>query len=857
MTLLEHPRPTAPTRPAPAGPPIRNGRRAALVGALVAILLGLLVAQAMPPAGPGAPTPVALAAGVTGLGAGQTASVLTKNGAGEFADLKVTVGQTADLVNQTVAVSWAWAGADKHPTRLQGATFQANYLQIMQCWGDTAPDRSNCEFGGFDFTGGSASDDTSALGRTIYPPSLTPAGSAVPIDPAESAITQDSVDYVKPGVTNPEVLVPFTAVNQEKIRYIEGLSTNPFFSEITTNEIPQARTRPDGTGFETFEALTFRESDGLGCADILAAGPKRGTPRSCWLVVVPRGETDVDGRRYTDFINQRLQSSPLSESNWKNRIVFPLRFQPVGQPCPLGAAQRPVGGVETSSEAVLRWQPALCRGGGTVFSYTKLSDAVVETGLTGADAAGAGLSFVNSPVAPDAVPADRTLVYAPIAVSGVAIAALVERRSTPDSPQQVADRQGERVTDLRLTPRLVAKLLTHSYQSSVHPRARYLAQNPDSIERDPEFLALNPEFAVLGNTRLELRVPTGVSFTTLMLWRWIAADQEARDFVAGLPDPAGMTVNPFYQGTEIPQETFPKVDPFCDRVRAFPDLPLCQLDLHPYVADFFEAAQSVARGVSGERVRNIAVVPPVSAAAPRQRPGERNLLGITDTPTTARFLMPTVKLRNAAGQFVAPTTASMQAAVAAMQRTAVPGVTVADPESASAAAYPLTTITYAVAPPNQFTVAAAREYADFIRFAVGPGQRPGTAAGTLPAGYAPLSAGLRKQALQAAARIQARVGPAASPTQPPVTSSTTPSTSSSSSSPAASLSPGPSASPSTPAAIPTPTATPTATALAARTPGDSPVPAWARYAMVAALLLGAGGLLIAPSLPRLAERFRR
>ncbi len=53
---------------------------------------------------------------------------------GEFADLKVTVSQTKDLINQVVKVSWTGGT----PTVPGVGSFAANYLQIMQCWGDPA-----------------------------------------------------------------------------------------------------------------------------------------------------------------------------------------------------------------------------------------------------------------------------------------------------------------------------------------------------------------------------------------------------------------------------------------------------------------------------------------------------------------------------------------------------------------------------------------------------------------------------------------------------------------------------------------------------------------------------------------------
>jgi len=71
-------------------------------------------------------------------------SAVTVSGRGDFADLKVTVSQTKNLINQTVIVSWTGA----KPT-VDSVEFYSNFLQIMQCWGDgpAGPDRSQCQFG--------------------------------------------------------------------------------------------------------------------------------------------------------------------------------------------------------------------------------------------------------------------------------------------------------------------------------------------------------------------------------------------------------------------------------------------------------------------------------------------------------------------------------------------------------------------------------------------------------------------------------------------------------------------------------------------------------------------------------------
>ena len=90
-----------------------------------------------------------VAGGVIGLApSGAVASVstsdsaVTLSGKGEFSGLQVTVSQTENLVNQAVRVSWT-GGTTTYPT---SGTFGYNYLQIMQCWGDSpdGPDREQC-----------------------------------------------------------------------------------------------------------------------------------------------------------------------------------------------------------------------------------------------------------------------------------------------------------------------------------------------------------------------------------------------------------------------------------------------------------------------------------------------------------------------------------------------------------------------------------------------------------------------------------------------------------------------------------------------------------------------------------------
>ncbi len=72
-----------------------------------------------------------------------------------------------------------------------------------------------------------------------------------------------------------------------------------------------------------------------------------------------------------------------------------------------------------------------------------------------------------------------------------------------------------------------------------------------------------------------------------------------------------------------------------------------------------------------------------------------------------------------------------------------------DPGRAKGQAYPLTVVSYAAASVDQ-APKDRKAYADFMRYAAGPGQTQGRAAGQLPPGYAPLPEKLRMQAEVAA-----------------------------------------------------------------------------------------------------------
>ena len=704
-----------------------------------------------------AATAIAILPGALGPTAAATAaapasSAVTVSGGGPFSSLKVSVSQTRHLIDQIVEVDWHGAA----PTLPDGGS-QANYLQIMQCWGDSpsGPDRTQCEFG--------------ALSGTVDAlPSLQPtrevyAGSAI-IDPAEKLL---------PTKDNPNADVPFAPVHPNTGAGADN-SPGQFYGIQTTNEVPFGKTQADGTGKVFFETQTTREAPGLGCGEQLKKAG-RTVGRSCWLVIVPRGETEVNGHPYTEQ-GYGLVTSPLSATNWAQRIVVPLQFEPVGLLCPLGADEERTLGQEMAQEAVGRWQPTLCTRTGTAYGFTPVSDDTARAKLLTTDP---GLEFVGAPEPPGLVPKGTKIAYAPVAISGAVIAFNVDVATYRGSPAALKARNGTRVPAINLTPRIVAKLITQSYRLASPALNPKVAKNQPNLVSDPDFVKVNPGLAGLAEASLaDVLMPFTSSDAIKELWTWINADKDAKAFLHGAADPWGMKVNPVYKGVAdhgAPND-FPKNDQYCQPPTIAGQTRLCTLDSRPYANDMHDAARSAARGDTLSRAFwDPTAIPPAYKKVPTQLSGKRAVMAFTDAATAARYSLPVAHLLNAAGKFVAPTAPGLAAGLAAMKPSAVKGVLSPNPTSHSAGAYPLTSITYAATVPAALTPASRKSLKTFVRYAVTAGQVPGLDAGQLPYGYLPLTAALSKQAQQMAASLTAPIV-TATPTPTPTTASPKPTT---------------------------------------------------------------------------------
>ncbi|PRX91740.1 hypothetical protein [Allonocardiopsis opalescens] len=635
-----------------------------------------------------------------------------------FRDLEVTVSQTEGLVNQSISVSWTGGRPTTRGTHDgQDVPYGNHYLQLMQCWGGPeGPEPEQCQFGGYPPNSANLYGHFTQL-RDPFNRTPDPAG------------TFDGRFTAVDGTTVPAA----------------GIGT--YFSFNNTNEIVGARTSGNGTGRVYFETQTVTEAQHLGCGAAQEGPDGEVTGRSCWLVIVPRGEHLPDGSPHP------LQwGSPLQPTNWAQRIQVPLDFAPVGEFCPIGAPERSILGTDLMSEALSSWQTTLCAGGGAAYNYTLVSDQQAR-GQVAAGGDSAPLALTQLPVA-----GDDSVVHAPVAASGVAIGFNIERNyPEPRSPEQQA-LQGVPLDELNLTPRLLAKLLTQSYRIHVpggsqpnNPDAEHVAGNPVNFLQDPDFLQHNPQLAdVMPVTRHPLLVPIYYSDAIREVWRYIIADEEARAWLEGQPDEWGMVVNPHYEAiglTETPFQNFPKEDP--TRFSAAADRPgYDTIALSPYMDDMAETARNTLRADDHSATvwdPNMLPRPGYREGDP-QNPGQRLILSITDTTAADRFGLATANLRNQAGEFAAADEEGLAAGIEAMVPSdAAPGVFEVDPEAVSADAYPLTLLTYAAANTESGDEEAVGDYAAFLRYAADEGQRPGVGAGMLPPGYLPLPGPMRAQ----------------------------------------------------------------------------------------------------------------
>lgn len=532
-----------------------------------------------------------------------------------------------------------------------------------------------------------------------------------------------------------------------------------------------------------------------------------------------------------------------SASNWRNRLAFPLQFAQPSNVCSILNTSAPtfVYGSELVTQATLQWAPTFCLSSKLFkFQHVQTSDPEAKNLLSG------GSIQAAFQAEPPSTPFGRPITQAPIAVSGFAIVYAID------------DKHGHILQTLKLTPRLLAKLLTESYTSNPSIQTDYtgLQSNPTDLGLDPEFQALNPGVTSFYATEPASTILALSSDSDVMwaLTAYINADPEARAFLDGKPDPWGMVVNPNYKGIVLPTASWPLLDTFvptklyatganaCLDGSTVPWLPLVASPVSAMATitlDMqFDVANSQINCLNGGQPNQ------KLAAVGRESTGQRFILGVTSLGDANRYALTTaeletqtasnapIKFSDATGRtFVAPSDASLAAAARMLvaDRSSNTWLLPYDKlrsDTAGAGAYPGTLMASMDVPTSGLPPAQAANYAQMMRFFVGPGQTPGFGNGELPPGFLPLTAAngaaeLAAFTVRAATAVAAQHGDLPLVTGGQVAGPVTPAAGGGGT-PTPSSSPTPTP-PPTPSARPTPSvaATPTAQGLALQSLGTT------------------------------------
>ncbi|MFF2039578.1 hypothetical protein ACFVVX_04060 [Kitasatospora sp. NPDC058170] len=556
----------------------------------------------------------------------------------------------------------------------------------------------------------------------------------------------------------------------------EGTTTPDFPSNMAI-----APTGPDGSGATSIEVWTATQSPSLGCD---ATHP-------CSLVIEPNygGDTqdpnmaragavdctdhsaDVDGFFNTasdggleaygsSWAGNQFAGLQIGEQcAWEKRTVVPLSFSPTAADCDSRAAQFKAAGLEMANRAVQLWRTGLCLADSPLaFQYTSSGGEPQARAAFLGGSAGVDVALTARP---DTATPARPYVYAPLATTGISVVFLVD---DPDT--------GRQLRDMKLTPRLMAKLLTQSY-SPLGSDVASVKGNPSCIFQDPDFLQWN-QFPASSGMKWPRSCtpasfePTIVGGTTDLIYQltsWIAGDPDAVRFLDGEADGWGMRVNTFYQRGAYPGFPVDSIQPqdftgptnvseAAKRMRQFEWNPVLG-GLGQVLRTILENRSTCQLWLADPATGNHLKCDPMA-------PGDRKLFAIMDTAQARAFSLPEAVLRNPAGGFVAPSTNGFQSAVGDMPTDAATGTQqlpygVADTAfSRDTQAYPLTTVQYAMVPTSGVATDKAAAITRFLTTVVNGGQVYGIEPGKLAPGFLSLTGAQRQQALDAAKHVESQ-----------------------------------------------------------------------------------------------------
>jgi hypothetical protein len=529
----------------------------------------------------------------------------------------------------------------------------------------------------------------------------------------------------------------------------------------------------DGKGSAKFDIWTSAENASLGCTQLVACSlvaipimgvscdpagqglPAADQPPSSDLAAV-KSDCEAKGA----FAPGQLMPASAGHgdlavsgslwwtaSNWRNRIIVPLTFAVPDDACDVVSSSSDIDvyGSELMIQATGQWAPHFCLNP-KLFKFTHVQ--IGEPEARNLLATGSAEAAFTSDPPPDGY--GRPVVNAPVAVSGFAITYAIDGAN------------GQPYTKLRLTPRLLAKLLTESYPAvlPVQEEDSALAHNPLNITLDPEFQKLNPgitdgvDASEAASTLLALSAQSDVMNA---LTTYINDNKTAREWLDGKPDQWGMVVNPAYKGIKLPIDEWPLLSKFepkafyaSDNNDCLHNVPVAYLPLVaaplPRLAQISEAMQfNVAQSTTNCSQIDNTTVGEKLVALGRQTVGYRFMIGLTSIADADRYQLNSAALQTSSTHtFVAPSAASMKVATGFLKPDKKTGTWPVPYHSLvtakkAAGAYPGTMVVYAAVPTKGVPATDAKDYATLLRFAAGPGQDTGLGVGKLPPGYLPLT----------------------------------------------------------------------------------------------------------------------
>lgn len=750
----------------------------------IAALLGVVTCLALTVVGP-----IAAPASADTTGSAVTVTKKITDGKGSTHTIGLTVSQTTNLLaRQNVLVGWTGA----MPTHNYAVTTDpalsnlSEYpMVLMECWGSDKPsDPAN------PFSPGSLDPTQCATGM-----GLNAFNQTVVKDTNVAGKPQNSTHVYNFGVI----------AHQLQFQAVDGTWYNMYYgaSSSTNDSIPpelrSGSSLPltargewsDANGSRSgvpFEMRSSGEYPFLGCSDT----------KACTLVAVPitdpwcattaaancaaGAKTPVGpGNLPSANVNQYLRANAWwLAANWGNRLSVPLTFAPQ-HACDV-VDQRPpvtISGSEPAGTALFYyWAPHFCLDPKSFkLKYVTQSEPLARQSLTTSGVGGYGANAILTSLPATGSP--RPIVHAPVLDTGFAVTFLID------------DGGGNQVSQLKLTPLMLAKLITQSYEAGSGEAA--LKGNPRSLFKDPEFLAVNPGFTVSNQSpAIDFNLIMPQPTQTDVIWAltsYLNADPETRAWLNGAPDAySGMVVNPVFRGYTLPQlaaelrDTTPDpavrtagpqgIDYACVKNLSAPPP---YFNLVKQSVNTLQDAMNALLNRQSPAARNCDSNPANATNGTfvkqdQQIIGIRNLIAITSVAQANTYVMPTAQLQvhqlaNGQRLFAAPTSDAMAAALGYTVQDKDTGVLSLDFPHLSANAYPGTMPIYAAIPTAGLDKATATAYAQFLTFAATDGQTPGTGVGNLPPGYAPLPDVLRQYTLTAAQAVAAQNGQVPPPPQ--------------------------------------------------------------------------------------------